>query len=56
MNGVHNLGGTDGLGPVVAPDASLDERTRTTLATPRDTGHHEAHREPVAVDPARSAV
>ena len=40
----------------VLSDASLDERTRTTLATPRNTGHHEAHREPVAIDPARSAV
>ena len=38
----------------VLADASLDERTRTTLATPRNTGHHEAHREPVAIDPARS--
>jgi hypothetical protein len=33
VNGVHDLGGTDGLGP--------------------NKGHHEAHREPVAVDPAR---
>ena len=38
----------------VLSDASLEERTRTTLATPRNTGHHEAHREPVAIDPARS--
>lgn len=38
----------------VLSDASLDERTRTTLATPRNTDHHEAHREPVAIDPARS--
>jgi nitrile hydratase accessory protein len=34
-------------------DAMLDERTRTVLATPRNANHHEAHREPVAVDPAR---
>lgn len=40
----------------VLSDASLDERTRTTLATPRNTDHHEAHREPVAIDPARSPV
>ena len=33
-------------------EAHLDERTRTVLATPRNTGHHKAHREPVAVDPA----
>lgn len=38
----------------VLSDASLDERTRTALAAPRNTGHHEAHREPVAIDPARS--
>ena len=31
----------------------LDERTRTVIATPRDAGHHDAHREPIAVDPAR---
>ncbi|MGQ0576832.1 MAG: nitrile hydratase accessory protein [Pseudonocardia sp.] len=34
-------------------DAALDERTRAVLATPRAADHHEAHREPVAVDPAR---
>ena len=34
-------------------DAVLDDRTKAVLATPRNTGHHEAHREPVAVDPAR---
>ncbi|MDN5749337.1 MAG: nitrile hydratase accessory protein [Pseudonocardia sp.] len=33
--------------------ATLDERTKAVLATPRSTGHHEAHREPVAIDPAR---
>jgi nitrile hydratase accessory protein len=37
----------------VLSEAALDERTREVLATPRDRGHHEAHREPVAVDPAR---
>lgn len=31
-------------------DAALDERTRAVLATPRDRGHHRAHREPVTVD------
>jgi len=40
----------------VLSDASLDERSRTTLATPRNTGHHEAHRKPVAIDPARCIV
>ncbi len=34
-------------------DAALDERTKAVLATPRNANHHEAHREPVAVDPAR---
>jgi len=34
-------------------DAMLDERTRAVLATPKTANHHEAHREPVAVDPAR---
>ncbi|WP_214366682.1 nitrile hydratase accessory protein [Pseudonocardia sp. H11422] len=34
-------------------DAVVDERTKAVLATPRNAGHHEAHREPVAVDPAR---
>jgi hypothetical protein len=76
MNGVHDLGGTDGLGPVPVPasepvfradwaletvlagngalsEADLDEATKSVLATPRDRVHHEAHREPVAVDPAR---
>jgi len=34
-------------------DAVLDDRMRAVLATPRNAGHHEAHREPVAVDPAK---
>lgn len=34
-------------------EATLDDRTREVLATPRATNHHGAHREPVAVDPAR---
>jgi nitrile hydratase accessory protein len=34
-------------------DALLDDRTTAVLATPRNADHHEAHREPVAVDPAR---
>jgi nitrile hydratase accessory protein len=34
-------------------EAVLDEQTRSVLATPRAANHHEAHREPVAVDPAR---
>jgi nitrile hydratase accessory protein len=33
-------------------EADLDDRTRTVLATPRNANHHEAHREPVAIDPA----
>ena len=38
----------------VLSDAALDDRARTVLATPRAANHHEAHREPVAVDPARA--
>jgi nitrile hydratase accessory protein len=34
-------------------DADLDDATKAVLATPANKGHHEAHREPVAVDPAR---
>lgn len=34
-------------------DAVLDERTKSALAVPKSANHHEAHREPVAVDPAR---
>jgi hypothetical protein len=31
----------------------LDDRTKVALATPKAANHHEAHREPVAVDPGR---
>jgi nitrile hydratase accessory protein len=34
-------------------EAHLDDRTRSVLATPRTANHHEAHREPIAIDPAR---
>jgi nitrile hydratase accessory protein len=34
-------------------DAALDDRTKAVLATPRNVNHHEAHREPVAIDPRR---
>lgn len=34
-------------------DAVLDDRARAVLATPRAANHHEAHRDPVAIDPAR---
>lgn len=37
----------------VLSDAALDDRTKTVLATPKTANHHEAHREPVAIDPAR---
>ena len=33
-------------------EANLDDRTKAVLATPRNANHHEAHREPVAIDPA----
>jgi nitrile hydratase accessory protein len=31
----------------------LDARTETVLATPANRDHHEAHTEPIAIDPAR---
>ena len=34
-------------------EAALDERTRAVLQTPKNANHHVAHREPVAIDPAR---
>jgi len=37
----------------VLAGTELDDRTGAALATPRDANHHHAHREPVAVDPAR---
>jgi nitrile hydratase accessory protein len=37
----------------VLSEAALDERTRTVLATPKNANHHQAHRQPVTVDPAR---
>ena len=33
---------------------ALSERTQAVLAVPRDANHHHAHREPVAVSPART--
>ncbi|GAA4549803.1 nitrile hydratase accessory protein [Pseudonocardia xishanensis] len=38
----------------VLSDADVDARTREVLAVPRNANHHEAHREPVAVSPARA--
>ncbi|MFT4263665.1 MAG: nitrile hydratase accessory protein [Nocardioides sp.] len=34
--------------------AGLDARTRDVLATPANRNHHEAHLEPIAIDPARA--
>ncbi len=34
-------------------EAALDEQTKQVLALPPNRNHHEAHREPVAVDRAR---
>ncbi len=39
----------------VLSEATLDDATLAVLATPRSANHHEAHREPVAVDPPRPA-
>ena len=33
-------------------EAALDDRTSSILTIPKDRNHHEAHREPVAIDPA----
>ncbi|MDQ1128107.1 nitrile hydratase accessory protein [Microbacterium sp. SORGH_AS_0888] len=33
--------------------AALDARTAEVLATPANRNHHEAHPEPIAIDPAR---
>lgn len=41
-------------GKGVLPQGTLDERTRTVLATPRNANHHQAHREPVAISPAQA--
>lgn len=35
-------------------EEELDKRTETVLAQPASTNHHEAHTEPIAVDPART--
>ena len=40
--------------PVCLAAPELDGHTAQVLATPRAANHHEAHREPVAVDPART--
>ena len=42
----------DGAVRGLLSEADLDDRTRAVLATPKTANHHEAHREPVAVDPA----
>ena len=33
---------------------TLDEQTRDVLAIPANRNHHEAHTEPIAIDPARA--
>jgi nitrile hydratase accessory protein len=38
----------------VLSEAAVDDRTREVLAVPKNANHHEAHREPVAVSPARA--
>jgi nitrile hydratase accessory protein len=37
-------------------DADLDDRTKAVLAMPKTANHHEAHREPIAIDPARAGA
>lgn len=41
-------------GTGVLARTELDGRTTELVATPRTANHHRAHREPVAVDPARA--
>lgn len=36
------------------PASSLDDRTSTVLSTQANANHHEAHHEPIAIDPARA--
>ncbi len=38
----------------VLGEAELDERAQQVLALPANRNHHEAHTEPIAVDPART--
>ncbi|TDT97855.1 nitrile hydratase accessory protein [Streptomyces sp. 846.5] len=38
----------------VLASTALDEKARRVLAEPPNRNHHEAHTEPIAVDPARS--
>lgn len=38
----------------VLSEAALDEETKTVLSMPRNANHHEAHRDPVAISPARA--
>jgi hypothetical protein len=47
----HALGDPAGNGAL--SDAALDERTTAVLATPKNANHHQARREPVAIDAAR---
>ncbi len=39
-------------GTGVLDGGELDQREHTILTTPRDTDHHHARRDPVAIDPA----
>lgn len=36
-------------------ESQIDDRTKVILAIPRNANHHEAHRDPVAISPARTA-
>lgn len=40
-------------GTGVLSGTEIDGRAAAVAATPRDANHHHAHREPVAIDPAR---
>lgn len=38
----------------VIESSTVEERTQEVLATPANRNHHEAHLEPIAIDPARN--
>lgn len=53
LNALENVLAASGA---LSDSVALDERTRAVLDTPRNANHHEAHREPVAISPARDCT
>lgn len=52
LEALEKVLGAHGLG---AEMAEVDQRTRSVLATPSNANHHEAHWEPIAISPGRTA-